>query len=319
MTWGAEAGYLLAASRPLAFDSPEAQRFYEEVEFESYLSFFDREMGLDRDSAYGLWNNPDSSISTFMRVLAKTGSQEKAANAFQVQEFKKYGAAGRPSGAGGGATVAQRAAQITAELRNMASQFGVIDYANWDEIGRDAANNNWSAAQVRDLVASYVDFNAMQRAGYIRDIKDKAIATGSQYFVKLNNEEILNYARQIAADDMSEESLLGVIRERAKAQFSWLSDVIDSGTSLQEYFKPHREEIARLLEVSPEAINFMDDPKWQKIVQRPTDAQDNSLRSMSLFETQQYVRGLEEWKATNNARSESAKMAGALAEVFGGI
>lgn len=324
MTWGAtEAGQALAQ----LYTDPGLR---DRLDFEYYFNsnVFDK-LNVSREQAEFFWNTSDLPWQTYFRSLVKFSFEgadadtavKKAQQQMVLKEFEVYGANGRPSrsGTGGGPSAAQRAAQITAELRNLANQFGVGDYADWDSIGRDAANNNWNAAMVKDLVASYIDYNAMQRAGYVRDIHDKTKATGAKYFVRLGDEEVLNYARQVASDDLSEESLLGVIKQRAKAQYSWLSDVIDSGTSLDEYFKPHREEIARLLEVSPDSVNFMDDPKWQKVVQRPTDTNDTSLRSMSLFETQQYVRGLSEWKATNNARTEAANMVGALAQVFGGM
>lgn len=298
---------LYAASLPV--------EFYENLEFESYIPFF-ASRNLSREAAYDLWNNPDTSV--YMKTLARTQNEGAAQQAFAMQQLQRYGTGGRGS-VSSGPTFDQRVAQAAAELRNFAGQFGVSDYADWNQIARDATSNNWSVAMIRDLVASYINADSLNRAGYVRDVYDKTMATSAQYFVRLGAEEVLDYAKQIASDDLNEESLLGIIKQRAKAQYSWLSDVIDSGTSLQDYFKPHRDEIARLMEISPEAINFMDDPKWQKIVQRPGDANDNSLRSMTLFETQQYVRSLEDWKKTNNARTDAANMVGALAQVFGGM
>lgn len=303
----AQARYEYAKSLPV--------EFYENIEFESYL-----------DRAASLFNMPADVARSYFAIpslrspLLNSLRNQNPNQFIMAAEWYKFQRG--LDGAGGGysgPTQAQRAAQAAAELRNFAGQFGVSDYADWDAIGADAAANNWSASQIRDLVATFINADSLNRAGYVRDVYDKTMATGAQYFVRLGAEEVLDYAKQIASDDLNEESLLGIIKQRAKAQYSWLSDVIDSGTSLQDYFKPHRDEIARLMEISPEAINFMDDPKWQKIVQRPGDANDNSLRSMTLFETQQYVRSLEDWKKTNNARTDAANMVGALAQVFGGM
>lgn len=220
-------------------------------------------------------------------------------------------------GGGSGPSIAQQAAGIKAELENLAGLFGIAPQ-DWTELSFQAAQNNWNAAMIRDAVADRIDMAASAREGIVKNIITKSRDVGANYFVNVGDEEALGWAKRIARGEMEEESIVASIRDRAKAQYYWLANAIDSGVSLKEYFQPHRETIAKMMEVSPDSIDFVNNSKWNKVLRYMPPDQEG-VREMNLGEVEQYVRSQEEWKATSNAKSSAAAAAVTIGQIFGAL
>ena len=225
---------------------------------------------------------------------------------------------GAPNGPGSsGPTTAQNAAGIKAELENLAGLFG-LPPQDWSELSWQAANNNWNAAMIRDAVADRINLEASQRAGLVKNVLTKSRDAAANYFVQVGDEEALGWAKQIARGEMEEESIVAGLRDRAKAQYYWLAPAIDQGVTLKEYFQPHRETIAKLMEVSADSIDFMNNPKWNKVVRNVLPDQQG-VREMNLGEVEEYVRQQDEWKNTKNAKSSANGAVAAIGRIFGAI
>ena len=251
-------------------------------------------------------------------VSAYLYSLDEAADPIKRQLSMNYIFAALGAGDDGdsGPTTAQRAAGIEAELTNLASMLGVSSQ-DWSAISWQAAKNNWTTTMMRDHVANLIDASSLQRSGVVKDIGVKSRDAAANYFMKVSDDDVLTWARAIASGDMDEQSVVTTIRDRAKAQYHWLAPVLDQGVTLQEYFKPHREEISKLLEVSPDSIDFMNDAKWQSVVRRTPDDMDGTERAMNLNETAKYVRSMDEWKNTSNAKATASTAVSSIGRVLG--
>ena len=256
----------------------------------------------------------DNLVRAFAYAYDMSNPAEKRNLAYQAI-LNASGAQQGPSGPSGPST-AQQAANIEAELRNLAGMLGVAD-RDWTSISWEAAKNNWNVTMIRDHVANLIDASSFERAGLVKDVSVKSRDAAANYFMTVSNEDILSWSRAIGSGEMNEESIVSSIRDKAKAQYYWLAPVIDQGVTLQEYFKPHRAEISKLLEVSPDSIDFMNDPKWQAVVRRTPDDQDGTERAMNLNETAKYVRSMDEWKNTSNAKATSATAVSSIGRVLG--
>lgn len=233
----------------------------------------------------------------------------------------KIGRILQPTTRGGGSSgpsVAQRAANIAAEIRNLAQMFGLPEQ-DYGSIAWQAAQNNWDIEQIRDLLAGQITAETAQRPGYVSDIVGKTKSFAADYFVKVSEEEALNFAKRVAAGDLDPDSIKTEMARRAKSQYSWLADAIDAGATLKEYFDPHRKTIAEMMEISPDSVNLVDDPDWSVVVNRPPDANDATRREMTLSEVQQLVRSKEKWSTTQNARSIAAEGAASIASIMGAL
>lgn len=223
------------------------------------------------------------------------------------------------SGAGSsGPTTAQRAANITAEIRNIARMFGLPEQ-DFSQLGWQAAQNNWDIEQIRDLMASQITADTAKNPGFVSDVIAKTKSSAADYFVKVSDEEALGFARQVAAGDLDPDSIKTEMARRAKAQYSWLADTIDSGATLKEYFDPHRKTIAEMMEISPDSVDFVNDPEWSVVINRPPDAGDGTRREMSLTEVQKLVRSKDKWSTTKNAQSVAAQGAASIANILGAL
>jgi hypothetical protein len=265
---------------------------------------------------YGLGRlaDDDETVRAWAYYYDKSNPLEDRELAYQFVS-NKAGAQQNPNGSSGPST-AQQAANIEAELRNLAGMLGVSNQ-DWTSVSWQAAKNNWNVTMIRDYVANLIDASSFQRAGLVKDISVKSRDAAANYFMKVSDEDILNWSRAIGSGEMNEESIVSSIRDKAKAQYHWLAPVIDQGVTLQEYFKPHRDEISKLLEISPDSIDFMNDPKWQSIVRRVPDDQDGTERAMNLNETAKYVRSMDEWKNTSNAKATASSAVSSIGRVLG--
>lgn len=280
-------------------------------EWEDYLAPFEY---MDEAQGAILRNNPAVRKVFNDWMMNANGVTEEVRDAKIAQILGRTGA----GSAGSGPTTAQRAANITAEIRNISRMFGLPDQ-DFDALGWQAANNNWDTEKIRDLLADQITYETTKNPGYVNDVMNKTRNYAADYMVKISEEEALGFAQKVAAGDMDPESIKTEMGRRAKAQYSYLAHVIDAGGTLKEYFDPHRKTIAQLMEVSPDKIDFLNDPKWANVINRPPDANDPTRREMTLSETEAFVRSTDQWSTTQNARSTAANGAVAIAKALGAL
>ena len=270
---------------------------------------------MDDGSAAILRNNPAVRKAFNDKIIGTPGINDEV---FKAKIEQLLGRSGNGPGGSSGPSTAQRAANITAEIRNISRMFGLPDQ-DFDALGWQAANNNWDTEKIRDLLADQITYETTKNPGYVNDVMNKTRNYAADYMVKISEEEALGFARKVASGDMDPESIKTEMGRRAKAQYSYLAHVVDSGSTLKEYFDPHRKTIAQLMEVSPDKIDFLNDPQWADVVNRPPDANDSTRREMSLSEVESFVRSKDQWSTTQNARSTAANGAVAIAKALGAL
>lgn len=284
----------------------------------SWVNSYRRKKGLEfQNTALAGMENDDEILMALFTLDSGTATASSKMAAQAVLEKKLGGGDPGPGGGGTGPSIAQNAAGIKAELENLAGLFGLAPQ-DWSDLSMQAAQNNWNAAMIRDVVADRITMESAQRSGLVKNIITKSRDVAANYFVQVGDEEALGWAKQIARGEMEEESIVAGMRDRAKAQYYWLAPAIDSGVTLKEYFQPHRQTIAKLMEVSEDSVDFMNNPKWNKVV-RYIPPEQEGVREMNLGEVERYVREQEEWKATSNAKQSANGAVAAIGRIFGAI
>lgn len=231
-------------------------------------------------------------------------TDQEFAYALELNQLDAMSLLGGGQGGGNtGPTTAQEATNIAATMTDIARTLG-LPPQDWSSFALQAAQNNWTADVIRDLVADQINLDTSKNAGLVRDVIDNAKEIAANNYVSISDDEAFEWAKRVARNEMDASSVKGEIQRRAIAKFSWLQPQIESGITVKEYFRPHRELIGSLLEKPAEQIDMMNDMKWWPIVGggKPTDVAPR--RDMSLTETAQYVRSLDDWKKTKNARVE---------------
>jgi len=284
----------------------------------SWINTYRRTKGLEFQNTVLAGMENDDEILMALFTLDSPNAKQSSKTAAQLKLNEKLSSGGGGGGSGSsGPSIAQNAAGIKAELENLAGLFGLAPQ-DWSDLSMEAAKNNWNAAMIRDVVADRITMESSQRSGLVKNIITKSRDVAANYFVQVGDEEALGWAKQIARGEMEEESIVAGMRDRAKAQYYWLAPAIDSGVTLKEYFQPHRQTIAKLMEVSEDSVDFMNNPKWNKVV-RYMPPEQEGVREMNLGEVERYVREQEEWKATSNAKQSANGAVAAIGRIFGAI
>lgn len=203
-----------------------------------------------------------------------------------------------------------------ANINNMARTLGLNQ--DISGVADMALRYGWSDAQVQDMLAQSVTMSTVHQAGAASTWWNAAKQMGSEYFTPVSDEQALHFAQRIARGELNPEDMEGYYRDQAKQRFGYLSGAIDAGISVRQYFQPHQQAIAQLLEVSPESVDLMNDETFRKVT-RTIDPTDGKERAMTITETQKLARQQDQWKLTENARSQAAEAVTSLGEMFGRI
>jgi hypothetical protein len=267
------------------------------------------------DSEAASWAQNPTLFNVYLSGVAdKLGPDALGARVYR-QISRTLGGAG--GGGDTGPSKAQQAVNIAATMTDISRILGMPP-RDWSSFANQAAQNNWTADVIRDIVADQLDISVAQNAGFVNDVMTETRKNANDFYVTISEEEAFGWAKAAARNEMDTTSIKNEIARRAKAKFSWLAPQIDSGISVREYFRPHRELIGSLLEKSPDQIDFMNDMRWWPVIRQGENAANNGApKDMSLTETARYVRNLDDWKTTKNAAAEVNKSVISIGKTFG--
>lgn len=206
-------------------------------------------------------------------------------------------------------------AQKQATIHDWAAQMG-LGSKDISAISENAVRYGWTDAQVKDMLTALVDQSSLGGQNTVRTLADQARGYAGDYFQTVDDDQALTFAKRVVSGEMQPEDMQAYFRDRAKENYSYLGKVIDSGVTLKQYFRPHQEELSRLLEVAPEAIDF-NDPKWRNVTR--VQNEDGTVRAMTLTEVADYARSRPEWNKTQNAQDAAASTAKQLAQMMGAL
>jgi hypothetical protein len=163
-------------------------------------------------------------------------------------------------------------------------------YAAAVKVGQPAKVAKSSEAEkIRQLVREY---------GYpITDDEVNAVLTGKPYKGQV----------------YTEQTLLNKARLTAKGQYMHLAPQIDAGLSLEDIFKNYRQYAAATLQLDPNEIDFVKDPKWSAAF---GDAKTGQL-SLSAWITKLKSEDQYGWRFTPEANKQVSGVVSTLERAFG--
>ena len=136
--------------------------------------------------------------------------------------------------------------------------------------------------------------------------------------VPISDAQLDKWTKDVQLGNVSQSDFDGYLREQAKSLFPGLSAAIDRGVTVEQYADPYRSIAASTLEVDPQSIDFMKDPKYMKaLYQKDPKTGDNT--SMSLADWGTHLRGLPEYRKTSGANQQAASFGNSLLQTFGKI
>lgn len=271
------------------------------------MSYFvnDPEIGpLLMEAGYNQWT--DDQLQT--RLMSTNWYQQHSAAQREYQTLEHTDPA----------SLRQKEWDMYSRVRDMASSMGLTDI-DMQAAAKAAVQNGWSDALLRDMLSNHITMETVtQQQGAATTAFNTAKQYAAEYFLPSNDATDLAFARRVASGEMQTADIEAYYRERAKTEYAYMAPILDQGVTMAQYFNPHRQELSKLLEVAPDSVDFVNDPKYASIL-RTTDPTTGKARPMTLTEVDDWARQQDDWKHTQNAQQAASDMAAQMVKTFGGM
>lgn len=208
----------------------------------------------------------------------------------------------------------QQIDQMAPTISRMASVYGVtISDEQARSIAENALKFGWDEQGVRNAVLGESSLNPNATpVGTLGADMGSIKASAAAYFMPISDGQAQAMALRVARGEITPEGLQVMFSNNAKARFSWLQPELDAGFTLAEVFDGHVNQIANTLEMDPQQIDFVHDPRWLSVLEVPGEK-----RSMTISEATRYARNQNEYQYTDDARGKAFSMAAYLEQSFG--
>lgn len=137
-----------------------------------------------------------------------------------------------------------------------------------------------------------------------------------QYQIAIDGPTQQYWLGALTSGRSSIENFRGAIIAQAKALFPNLTAQFEQGQTFKQIIEPYRRQIANYLELDPEKVDFVGNPKWRNVVDY-VDPKDGTHRSMSNQELSRYVKNMDEYWQTTNGKNEAGDMVEGILSDFG--
>lgn len=213
--------------------------------------------------------------------------------------------------------------EMEARVWDLGHQVGIGDDLTPElakSLTEDALTYGWSDDQLQNMLAALVQFRPDQaQAGAVGVSMADIQALAGAYLVPVSEHTAFDMAKRIAMGELTIEAAETTFRFQATERFRNSPEVvaaISAGTRPADLFSLHRETIARTLEIAPDQVDFVNDPRWADTL--GVRGEDGLERPMTLSELRTYVRSQDEWRHTDNSGVESGDLFADLMATFTG-
>lgn len=204
----------------------------------------------------------------------------------------------------------------TQTAQDLAGQMGVrVTSARLDAIVKSAMKAGMDENGLRDMVAAEFSFDPKRVYGgeagkTIDQLNQIAAAYGQGVSDKFKND----FTQKVIAGDRTVDEFKALMQKQATSARPWLKQQFDSGMTLDDVAEPYRQAMAKILELSPDAVK-MDDP-LMSLALGAKDSKGN-LGLMTQYDFEQKLRQDPRWGFTGNARDTLGAAAQTVLKAFG--
>lgn len=224
-------------------------------------------------------------------------------------------------------TVSQLANQLGVNVPGRGYRQGGKGPGGYTPQGRSAAAkiadlalyNGWDEEQITKYLLSFATWGeeGQAPAGGIASGMTQVRKLAEAYGVDPRDSRVFQWSKRVLAGTDTLEGVEEKLRSLAKARYGGndtLTDVLDRGGTLEDWFGDYRRMISQELEI-PEADISMNDRRWRNVLN--SQGPDGKVRPMTADELIRYVRTRPEWAQTRGAKEMEAGMAKSLLAAFG--
>lgn len=225
------------------------------------------------------------------------------------------GRGGGGSGGGGGAPTPQQIDAAKAAVRNRAGELGrPLSDDEITVVATTVVRDGWNSAQLDDWLLA--DPAKVSDPGLVTASVDQIRQMAANQLLTVSDATAKGWAQRINSGEMTTDAVQSIFQQQALGEFGWAADSIKAGINMKDMLAPARDQIAKELELTPEAVNLMD-PKWRSMV-TATDPKTGATRAATLTEVTRSARKAPEWKQTNSAHAGAANAFMMVRQMFEG-
>jgi peptidoglycan hydrolase-like protein with peptidoglycan-binding domain len=207
-------------------------------------------------------------------------------------------------------------------VQQQAQSLGLtLTSAQLNQLSDDAVRYDWIAPGNRGLMTNIMvntiktNPALMQSGGGYASALDQVKATAANYLVKVDDKGASDMAAKLVQGVIQDKDVADYYGRLAKARHPGLAHVIDAGTDLKTFLDPYRQDIAKEMDLSPDAVDFINDPRWSKLLDYNPDGK--GPRMATTAEALEVARSQPEWWNTTNGKAAGASLGLSLARGMG--
>lgn len=208
------------------------------------------------------------------------------------------------------------------QIRRLAQQIGVaLDAQTIRLYATNLNRNGWAPEQVQEAIATKFSLAAPAGTpGSGQTTVGGLKALASQYGVVVSDPALEQWTRQILGgtrtDDDFRTYLVGLAKGAYKGNEA-IAKALDAGQTIRQLTDPYAQQVAQLLGVSPDLIDW-DDPRYSRFL-HTYDPQGKEFRPMTLDEVRTTIKSKAEYGYVNTTagRQDAARWATGIAERLG--
>lgn len=221
---------------------------------QQFVDFFGKDLidiwvkQLDPTTAYDLTN--DTEKAAYLRDVENTAYGQRTSANEQNFDFNPAG----------------QAELIRIKKNEITKQYGDLQLSvpQLEAVAREAARKNYTGEDLQFAVYTFA-YQAVPATTVMEtEMADKLRNAGRAYGYTPTDAEIKAALTNTAYNGMmvTEDTIREKAQRAAKGQYKHLSEQIDAGLSLEDIFYNYKSYAARVLQVDPSEIDFINDPKW---------------------------------------------------------
>ena len=180
----------------------------------------------------------------------------------------------------------------------------------------NGAVTEWSRGKLFKAVFAAVENKTM--ANDLTDFQSQVEANlvkAGDYYLNMSEEQARDYAEKMFTGELSTEEFNQILQNQAKIEYPHLeAQATELGVSLKDLMFNKETAIENLLGKKVD----LRDSKWNPILSH-VDSATGNVRALTTWETENYVRGTEDYLVSNKGQDSIYKLVNSLAETFGRV
>jgi len=214
---------------------------------------------------------------------------------------------GDPSNAG---ELDRRLEEKRGEIGDLVGQLGSdLSSEAMAELARSALRLGLSDDEI---IGNILSGTTTYSAGTITAAESAVRAFAEGYLISIDAETQRSLSAKLAKGEITQSGLKDFVQRSAKSQYPQFSDMIDRGVNLKEYTAPQRQLIGEML-----GRNMQDVDLTSEFRDVLSIGDGSHVRSMSLSETERYIRSKDEYWQGTRGQDETMSLVNGLSKAMG--